>query len=242
MKKIIIPIIIALAIIVIVVTAILLLSGNNELPNNGDPNDTETPEKLVRGTVTTSENPLLPILLESIGSKYTFKEDGTCSDTEYWWIESETENSIEIYISDEYELKRSYKLKKDNDNKNIAWLIVSEPYYRSDMLVDWIEGGAFRVLCFELHPTYSTLFDVICGEWKSTDNSATFYENGTCIINNEDLTWEFDDIFWETDTDSEGYTDLAIIQTYRSGNTYNTLTISVHKDGYYKIDDMYLSK
>jgi hypothetical protein len=66
------------------------------------------PEKIERGTVTTSENPLLPILFQTIienGWEYLFKEDGTCSDTDFWWIYSDESDRLAIYISDEYQYK-----------------------------------------------------------------------------------------------------------------------------------------
>lgn len=248
-------------IIVLLLVAVMCLSlvacgdgsGNAETPtggentNNqsGDNNQTQQ-NKFERGTKTTTDNPLFSILRKKVSENTTLNDDGTCPDGKYWWIEEDTENSITIYISSEYELKRSYQLKRYtdiNDNKNIAYLFVREPIYWQGELADWLEGGAISVPCFEIHPLYSTLIDVICSEWKSTDKSAIFYENGTCIIGEENLIWEFGDIFWETDTDSKGYTDLAIIGLEtQSGNAHSSLTISVHKDGYYKIDDMFLAK
>ena len=59
----------------------------------GGENNTTTPQKIERGTVTTSENPLLPILFQTLadeGWSYSFNEDGTCGDQVYWWIEEDT--------------------------------------------------------------------------------------------------------------------------------------------------------
>ena len=92
--------------------------GTTNDPNNqGSENNGSNLVKIERGTVTTSENPLLPILLESIGNKYsyTFKEDGTCSNIEYWWIDKESEDYLHIYIAEEYKWKYYIEAKRGID-------------------------------------------------------------------------------------------------------------------------------
>jgi hypothetical protein len=150
--------------------------GENTNNQSGDNNQTQQ-NKFERGTKTTTDNPLFSILRKKVSENTTLNDDGTCPDGKYWWIEEDTENSIIIYISSEYELKRSYKLENGiRDNKNFARLIVCDAVYWQGEFFEWLEGGGVFVPCFEIHPLYSTLIDVICSEWNSTDKSAIFYE------------------------------------------------------------------
>jgi hypothetical protein len=103
------------------------------------------PEKIERGTVTTSKNPLLQVLFQTLadeGWSYTFNEDGTCSDTEYWWIEEDSESKIFIYICTDYEWKYQLYATTFLDE---AWVSYDIAYYIDGEFFGWQQGSSYNV-------------------------------------------------------------------------------------------------
>ena len=101
--------------------------GNNQ---SGDNNGNNL-GKIERGTVTTSENPLLQVLFQTLadeGWSYTFNEDGTCGDQVYWWIEEDTEDRIIVYICTDYEWKYQLYASPFNDQVRVSYNIACYMY------------------------------------------------------------------------------------------------------------------
>ena len=131
-----------------------------ETNNQGGNNNGNNLEKIERGTVTTSENPLLPILFQTLsdeGWSYTFNEDGTCADQVYWWIESDTENSMTIMVASEYKWKYQIGIWY-----NAPYLLIQadDAMYMGDDFVAWQPPmEVYRIsLCWR--HTYFTVISV----------------------------------------------------------------------------------
>lgn len=177
-------------------------SGNTETPPSGESNENNL-EKIDRGTATTSENPLLPILFQTLadeGWSYTFNEDGTCADQVYWWIENDTENSMTIMVASEYKWK--YQI----------CIVYSAPYllvqaddamYMGDYFVAW--QPPMEVYRIPYVGGTHTLLSYLYGEWKvKTDYSEPFAafiinEDGTCFVDDIDATWKIADEYTTAD-------------------------------------------
>ena len=119
-KNILIPIIIAAVICLVLIAVFCFRSCDTAVNPDDDSTDSSNGTndngqsgennsgKIERGTVTTSENPLLQVLFQTLADKgwsYTFNEDGTCGDQVYWWIENDTEKSMTIMVASEYKWK-----------------------------------------------------------------------------------------------------------------------------------------
>ncbi len=167
-----------------------------ETNNQGGENNGNNLEKIDRGNVTTSENPLLPILFQTLsdeGWSYTFNEDGTCADQVYWWIENDSENSMTIMVASEYKWK--YQI----------GIVYSAPYlliqadnamYMGDDFVAW--QPPMEVYRIPYVGGTHTLLSYLYGEWKvKTDYSEPFAafiinEDGTCFVDDIDATWKME--------------------------------------------------
>ncbi len=177
-------------------------SGENTENNGGSTNDTNNQggenngnnlEKIERGTITTSENPLLPILFQTLadeGWSYTFNEDGTCADQVYWWIENDSENSMTIMVASEYKWK--YQI----------GIVYSAPYlliqaddamYMGDDFVAWQPP-------MEVYQVpYSTIgnFGSLCDTWYANDSSKATIQtvviksSGKCVLDEQVATWDY---------------------------------------------------
>lgn len=174
-----------------------------ETNNQGGNNNGNNLEKIERGTVTTSENPLLPVLLESISDKYsyTFKEDGTCSDSEYWWIESDTEKSMAIKISTEYKWKYLIEIEIVGP---FARVIPMSAIYSSDVLICFATMDKEYMIPYNIGGTHNLLSE-LCGEWiDSTDycdpwSYFTIRDDGTCTVDGEEAFWMISDRYTTED-------------------------------------------
>lgn len=159
--------------------------------------------KIERGTVTTSKNPLLPILLESIANKYsyTFKEDGTCSDTDYWWIESDTEKSMAIKISTEYKWKYLFEIEIVGP---FARVMPMSAIYNSDVFMMFATMDKEYMIPYNIGGTHNLLSE-LCGEWiDSTDycdpwSYFTIRNDGTCTVDGEEAFWMISDRYTTED-------------------------------------------
>ena len=175
-------------------------SGNTETPsggentnNQGSDNNGNNLEKIERGTVTTSENPLLPILFQTLsdeGWSYTFNEDGTCADQVYWWIESDTENSMTVMIASEYKWKYQIGIWYDAPYISIQ---ANNATYNGDDFVAWQPPyKVYRV-------PYSTIgnFGSLCGTWYANDSTKEIIQtvviknSGKCVLDEQVATWDF---------------------------------------------------
>ena len=167
--------------------------GGENIENNGSVTNGSDLEKIERGTVTTSENPLLPILFQTLadeGWSYTFNEDGTCGDQVYWWIESDTEQSMTIIVASEHKWK--YQI----------GIVYSAPYlliqaddamYMGDDFVAWQPPlEVYRV-------PYSTIgnFGSLCDTWYANDSSKApiqtiiIKSSGKCVLDEQVATWDY---------------------------------------------------
>jgi hypothetical protein len=120
-------------------------SGGENTSNQGSDNNGNNLEKIERGTVTTSENPLLPILFQTLsdeGLSYTFNENGTCSDTEYWWIEEDSENRIVVFICTDHKWKYRLFAESFNDKVRVSYYIAC---YMYDEFLAWQPDGFYEV-------------------------------------------------------------------------------------------------
>lgn len=168
-------------------------SGNTETPPS-DENNGSNLEKIERGTVTTSDNTLLPILFQALSEKgynYTFNEDGTCSDTEYWWIEEDNEKSMLIFIATEYKWK--YKIfierKVNENNVDLAWISIDLPDYIGDSFLGfWSPRQPFNVQIESSEDSF------ICQEWREIASGGTliFDKDGNMHREGETYKYEYD--------------------------------------------------
>ena len=116
-----------------------------ETNNQGGENNENNLEKIDRGTVTTSENPLLPILFQTLadeGWSYIFNEDGTCGDQVYWWIENDTENGIGIKICTEYKWKCEIGAFRSGEG---VYVSVYTPIYEDNNIIEWQPVDSYYV-------------------------------------------------------------------------------------------------
>lgn len=178
--------------------------STNDTNNQGGENNGSDLEKIERGTVTTSENPLLQVLFQTLsdeGWSYTFNEDGTCSDTEYWWIEKDTEKSMTIKIATEYKWKYLIEVELDG---LYARIMPMSAMYSSDVFICFATMGKEYVIPYGIGGTH-TLLSELCGKWKlKTDYSEPFTtftinEDGTCLADNIDAIWIIADRYTTAD-------------------------------------------
>ena len=173
-------------------------SGNTETPPSGENNGNNL-EKIERGTVTTSENPLLPILFQTLadeGWSYTFNEDGTCADQVYWWIKNDSENSMTIMVASEYKWEYQICIWY-----NAPYLLIQadNAMYMGDHFVAWQPPMEVHRIPY-VGGTH-TLLSYLYGEWKvTTDYSEPFAafiinEDGTCIVDDIYATWKIADTY-----------------------------------------------
>ena len=209
---------------------------------NEDDNTTTEPEKIERGTVTTSENPLLPFLfkyLADCGWEYNFNNDGTCSETEYWWIEEDTKEKLVIFVSTEYEWKRKITFTFDGSKGNILF---EEPIYNNNVFVSWNEWiNDSDVRCDELKQNYKDMVNILCTEWKNTKGDTfVFRKDGTCAINGVEYKWERfsvykDDVTTSTNPDGSPYQSniASFVIVDNDGNDIDSIHPSLDQQGYY---------
>jgi hypothetical protein len=170
---------------------------NNNNSQNGESNTTQL-QKLERGTKTTTDNPLFALMkdkLEKISWKYSLKEDGTCGDNVFWWIVSDTEKSLSVYVSDEYKYKYALTIWRDGDSP-ILRLDISVPMYMDDYFVDWMPPYMEDMHYIPFFGGEHDLVENLCKTWVKPDESTeapfeeiTFYQDGTCLIEGAPYVW-----------------------------------------------------
>ena len=227
-------------------------SGNTETPSGdententgnsqGGDNNGNNLEKIERGTVTTSENPLLPFLLQYLTDKkewnYQFKEDGTCSDSDFWWIDKESEYSIHIYIAEEYKWKYSIEIRYDTYNDYIH-VICDTAIYNGDMLEGWTYYPPESDLYYpQLRPDYQEVFDILNTEWKTTNgDTLVFRKNGTCTINGLEQTWyqfSVDEDFISANEKGNSYYGRVAYFIIGKDRLSVSVSVDIHENGYY---------
>ena len=212
-------------------------SGNTETPsggkntnNQGSDNNGNNSEKIERGTVTTSENPLLPILFQTLsdeGWSYTFNEDGTCADQVYWWIERDTENSMTVMIASEYKWKYQIGIWYDAPYVSIQ---ANNATYNGDDFVAWQPPmKVYRIpYVGGTNPALSKAYGtwVPDGRPENYFTEFTINEDGTCIVDGISTIWsisKFSDDrhifieFWDTEHNSS--LGGAVVSVNGDGNS-----------------------
>lgn len=188
---------------------------NNE---QGGESSGENSGKIERGTVTSSDNPLLPILLQAIkgnGWSYSFKQDGSCSPTDFWWIYSDESDRLAIYIASERQYKYDFVIFADG---TVAY---NEAAYHGGTF-DWMPGLkngeliTFGILGnqYDDHPFVQDIF----GTWQLKKHLGSTYDLYSKLVLRNDGSCAIDDFsaYWKMDESSTE--DLLVVNFYKEGS------------------------
>jgi hypothetical protein len=186
---------------------------------------------------------MLPFLFKYLADKewdYDFKEDGTCSETEYWWIEEDTKENLVICVSTEYEWKWKITFTFDGSKGNILF---EEPIYNDNIFVSWNEWSNHSdIRCDELKQNYKDMIHILCStEWKNTKGDTfVFRKDGTCAINSVEYKWERfsvykDDVTTSTNPDGSPYQSniASFVIIDNDGNDVEQVLPCIDQQEYY---------